>query len=314
MKPVLTISAAMLLAMSLTACGQNDDEDAAAGDTGSTEATQSDNAAEGSSQDNGGSTDDAMSEDDAGTADSAMSQDNGTAEEDMPRAAVAVLHGTEGNDDVSATIRFTPEDGGLAYTTEAEGLEPGEHGYHIHLYGDCSAADGTSAGTHFNLEGSSKNPPEDIDRITGDLGNLDVGDDGTAEHDGMIEGASLTGAKAIIGRGIIIHEKANDPDQPPIGAAGSRQACGVIGIADPEADSGSDDSGSSSAGDSANQSGSGSDSGSDSSMTGDSDSSMADDSGSTSGSDSNAGGNGGDSGSDMDNASDADQEDDSGSM
>lgn len=314
MKPVLTISAAMLLAMSLTACGQNDDEDAAAGDTGSTEATQSDNAAEGSSQDNGGSTDDAMSEDDAGTADSAMSQDNGTAEEDMPRAAVAVLHGTEGNDDVSATIRFTPEDGGLAYTTEAEGLEPGEHGYHIHLYGDCSAADGTSAGTHFNLEGSSKNPPEDIDRITGDLGNLDVGDDGTAEHDGMIEGASLTGAKAIIGRGIIIHEKANDPDQPPIGAAGSRQACGVIGIADPEADSGSDDSGSSSAGDSANQSGSGSDSGSDSSMTGDSDSSMSDDSGSTSGSDSNAGGNGGDSGSDMDNASDADQEDDSGSM
>ena len=233
MKPVLTISAAMLLAMSLTACGQNDDEDAAAGDTGSTEATQSDNAAEGSSQDDAGSTDDAMSEDDAGTADSAMSQDNGTAEEDMPRAAVAVLHGTEGNDDVSATIRFTPEDGGLAYTTEAEGLEPGEHGYHIHLYGDCSAADGTSAGTHFNLEGSSKNPPEDIDRITGDLGNLDVGDDGTAEHDGMIEGASLTGAKAIIGRGIIIHEKANDPDQPPIGAAGSRQACGVIGIADP---------------------------------------------------------------------------------
>ena len=153
-----------------------------------------------------------------------MSQYNGTAEEDMPRAAVAVLHGTEGNDDVSATIRFTPEDGGLAYTTEAEGLEPGEHGYHIHLYGDCSAADGTSAGTHFNLEGSSKNPPEDIDRITGDLGNLDVGDDGTAEHDGMIEGASLTGAKAIIGRGIIIHEKANDPDQPR--RSGSRQRFG----------------------------------------------------------------------------------------
>ncbi|ROO24055.1 superoxide dismutase [Salinisphaera orenii MK-B5] len=331
MKPVLTISAAMLLAMSLTACGQNDDEDAAAGDTGSTEATQSDNAAEGSSQDNGGSTDDAMSEDDAGTADSAMSQDNGTAEEDMPRAAVAVLHGTEGNDDVSATIRFTPEDGGLAYTTEAEGLEPGEHGYHIHLYGDCSAADGTSAGTHFNLEGSSKNPPEDIDRITGDLGNLDVGDDGTAEHDGMIEGASLTGAKAIIGRGIIIHEKANDPDQPPIGAAGSRQACGVIGIADPEADSGSDDSGSSSADDSENQSGSGSDSGASMNGDSDSDSSMSDsgsdsgsgsdsstsddsDSGSSSGGDSNASGNGGDSGSDMDDASDADQEDDSGSM
>lgn len=300
MKPVLTISAAMLLAMSLTACGQNNDDDAAAGDTGSTEATQSDNATGGGSQDNGAANDEAMSEDDtgsngdAGSADSGMDQNSDTAEEDMPQAAVAVLHGTEGNDDVSATIRFTPEDGGLAYTTEAEGLAPGEHGYHIHLYGDCSAADGTSAGTHFNLDGSSKNPPEDIDRITGDLGNLDVGDDGTVEHEGTIDGASLTGAKAIIGRGIIIHEKANDPNQPPIGAAGSRQACGVIGIANPEADSGS-----SSADNSDSQSSGGSDSGS--SMNGDSgsDSSMTGDSGS---------------GSDMGGASDDDPEDDSGSM
>lgn len=300
MKPVLTISAAMLLAMSLTACGQNNDDDAAAGDTGSTEATQSDNATEGSSQDNGAANDEAMSEDDtgsngdAGSADSGMDQNSDTAEEDMPQAAVAVLHGTEGNDDVSATIRFTPEDGGLAYTTEAEGLAPGEHGYHIHLYGDCSAADGTSAGTHFNLDGSSKNPPEDIDRITGDLGNLDVGDDGTVEHEGTIDGASLTGAKAIIGRGIIIHEKANDPNQPPIGAAGSRQACGVIGIANPEADSGSssaDNSDSQSSGGSDSGSSMNGDSGSDSSMTGDSDS-----------------------GSDMGGASEDDPEDDSGSM
>lgn len=156
------------------------------------------------------------------------------ANEDTPQAAIAVLDGTQGNADAHAVIHFKPAEGGLAYTTEASGLTPGKHGYHIHLYGDCSAADGTSAGTHFNLKGSSLNPPKDIDRITGDLGNLDVGKDGTAHDSGVLKGAKLTGKKSLIGHGVIIHAKANDPSQPPIGAAGSRQACGVIGIAEPQ--------------------------------------------------------------------------------
>lgn len=159
--------------------------------------------------------------------------ERGYLDEDVPKRAVAVLHPTEGND-VAGTVTFTPADEGLRVTAQVSGLAPGGHGYHIHLYGDCSAADGTSAGTHFNLEGSSLNPPEDIDRITGDLGNLQAGDDGTARHQAVIENASLIGAKSIIGRAVIVHAKASDPSQPPIGAAGARQACGVIGIAKPE--------------------------------------------------------------------------------
>lgn len=156
------------------------------------------------------------------------------ASEDQAQAAVAVLHGTQGNDDIQGTVRFTPAKDGLAYTTEASGLKPGKHGYHIHLYGNCSGSDGKTAGTHFNLKGSSLNPPKDIDRITGDLGNLDANDDGKAHDSGLLKSAKLSGTKSIIGRGIIIHEKPNDPSQPPIGAAGSRQACGVIGIAEPQ--------------------------------------------------------------------------------
>lgn len=229
----------MLLAMSLTACGNNDQQDqAAAGDSPQTNtATSDDSAMDSGTADAQDSMNSGASADDSGMSGNGMSS---ASSEDMPKAAVAVLHGTQGNDDVSATIRFTPKDGGLAYTTEAKGLKPGKHGYHIHLYGDCSSDDGKSAGTHFNLKGSSENPPEDIDHITGDLGELDAGDDGSASDDGMLDGASLTGAKAIIGRGVIIHEKANDPKQPPIGAAGSRQACGVVGIAEAKTgDSGS---------------------------------------------------------------------------
>lgn len=274
MKTMITISAAMLFALSLTACDNNNDQDNApadsgamtdsnaAGDSQSTGTTGenlgsgnqqmpgdeqgSGDGMSGSSMDDGqnGNSDeyapDDRSQDDAMNTPGGQSDDqadresdNQASSEDMPRAAVAVLQPTEGNE-ASATVRFTAENGGLSYTTQAKGLTPGKHGYHIHLYGDCSAADGTSAGTHFNLKGSSRNPPKDIDRITGNLGALDAGDDGTAEDEGTLDQASLTGAKAIIGRSIIIHAKDNDPSQPPIGAAGPRQACGVIGAAKPK--------------------------------------------------------------------------------
>lgn len=154
-------------------------------------------------------------------------------EEDVPQRAVAVLHPTAGND-VTGTVTFAPGEEGLRVATRAAGLGPGKHGYHIHIYGDCSAADGTSAGTHFNLEGSSLNPPEDIGYITGNLGNLEAGEDGEAEHETVLENGELTGPKSIIGRAVIVHAKANDPEEPPIGAAGARQACGVIGIAGPK--------------------------------------------------------------------------------
>ena len=259
MKSVVSISAAMLLALSLTACGNNDEQDNAAANNGeapeTNTASQNSNAMESGSDSQmtdeaAGESQDSMSSDMAGSDDStsgeSASASGRAASEDMPQAAVAVLNATDGNDGASATIHFTPQDGGLAYKTEAEGLEPGKHGYHIHLYGDCSSGDGKSAGTHYNLKGSSKNPPEDIDHITGDLGDLNAGEDGSATHEGMLDGASLTGAKAIIGRGVIIHAKANDPSQPPIGAAGARQACGVVGIAEPE--SGSSASGSAESG------------------------------------------------------------------
>lgn len=155
-----------------------------------------------------------------------------SAGEDAPKAAIAVLHGTAEHADITGTIHFMPAAGGVAYTAQARGLPPGMHGYHVHLYGDCSSADGKAAGTHFNLKGSSLHPPKDIKRITGNLGNLDADASGDATAKGLLKGASLTGTKALIGRSVIIHEKANDPSQPPIGAAGGRLACGVIGIAD----------------------------------------------------------------------------------
>lgn len=159
--------------------------------------------------------------------------DTAILQEDVAKAAVAVLHPTRGNE-VSGTVRFTPVDGGVRVDSGVTGLTEGRHGYHVHLYGDCTADDGTSAGTHFNFRGPSVNPPADIDRITGNLGELAADAQGNASHSVVVENAALTGPKAIVGRSVVVHAGANDPQQPPIGAAGSRVACGVIGIAEPK--------------------------------------------------------------------------------
>src|SRR2546423_5114726 len=62
---------------------------------------------------------------------------------------ISVLHPTAGNK-VSGTVTFTPVADGVQVHADLAGLTPGKHGFHIHEFGDCSAADASSAGAHFN--------------------------------------------------------------------------------------------------------------------------------------------------------------------
>jgi len=143
--------------------------------------------------------------------------------------AIATLTPTKGNH-VTGVVKFTQTAGGVKVDADVNGLPEGVHAYHIHLYGDCSGDDGKSAGTHLNLQGSSKHPPPDIARITGDLGELTADATGHATAQRMLSTATLQTPNTIIGRSVIVHAKGNDLSAPPIGAAGSRLACGVIGV------------------------------------------------------------------------------------
>ena len=155
--------------------------------------------------------------------------DPGDANSQAVTKAVAVLHPTKGSK-TKGTIKFQKAGNALQVTAEVTGLSPGKHAFHVHLLGDCSSNDGKSAGTHFNLKGSSKKPPSDIDHITGDLGDLDANKKGVAKKQVVLKDASFSGPFSVLGRSVIVHEKANDHKSPPIGAAGGRLACGVIGI------------------------------------------------------------------------------------
>ncbi|MFQ5708156.1 MAG: superoxide dismutase family protein [bacterium] len=146
--------------------------------------------------------------------------------------AVAVLHPTEGND-VHGLVTFTREANGVHVVADIEGLTPGDHGFHIHQFGDCSGADGKTAGGHFNPDSVDHGGPTAAVHHVGDLGNITADDSGKAHLDQVFSFLALGGARSIVGRGVIIHAKADDLTSQPTGAAGARVACGVIGIAKP---------------------------------------------------------------------------------
>jgi len=144
--------------------------------------------------------------------------------------AVAVLNPV-GASGVSGTVTFSPAEGGVKVTAQISGLSEGAHGFHIHEYGDCSAPDGTSAGGHFNPTAQPHAGPTASSRHAGDMGNVVAGKDGRATLEYVDTHASFEGENSVLGRGVIVHEKADDLTSQPTGAAGARVACGVIGVA-----------------------------------------------------------------------------------
>jgi len=144
--------------------------------------------------------------------------------------AVAVLAPTTGST-VHGIVRFETVPGGVHITAQLEGLSAGDHGFHIHEFGDCSAADGTSAGGHFNPTGASHAGPDAAERHVGDLGNITANAQGMATYDRVDRVVRLDGPQGVIGRGVIVHAGKDDLTSQPTGAAGGRVACGVIGVA-----------------------------------------------------------------------------------
>ena len=147
------------------------------------------------------------------------------------KEAVAVLHPTSGNK-AHGTIRFTQTGEKVKIVAELQGLNPGQkHAMHIHAFGDCSAPDATSAGGHYNPEGHAHALPNGGPRHAGDLGNVQADKQGKARYELTVDNITIAGTRnPIIGRGVIVHAKPDDGGQP-VGNAGDRIACGVIGVA-----------------------------------------------------------------------------------
>ncbi|XP_020366739.1 superoxide dismutase [Cu-Zn]-like [Rhincodon typus] len=118
---------------------------------------------------------------------------------------------------------------------EFTGLPPGKHGLHIHSFGDLTN-DWISAGPHYNPDNEIHGAPEENNRHAGDLGNVEVNEDGLAKLDMEVQHFHLTGIHSIIGRSLVIHQneddlgKGDNEESLTTGNTGEGLAWGVIGI------------------------------------------------------------------------------------
>jgi Cu-Zn family superoxide dismutase len=162
----------------------------------------------------------------------AVAQGAAHAGNSVSKAEAQLIPTTKTESKVKGTVYFTKTARGVRVEGEITGLTPGEHGFHVHEFGVWSP-DGMSSGAHFNPTGAAHAGHDSPKRHVGDLGNVKADANGKAVIDLEDEQLSFEGPNCILGRGLVVHEKADDLKTPPAGNAGGRLAVAIIGVARP---------------------------------------------------------------------------------
>ena len=137
--------------------------------------------------------------------------------------------------DAVGLASFSEGDDGVTIHVLVEGLTPGEHGWHLHEFGDCDGSTAepfSSAGGHWNPTDMEHGAPDADPHHVGDFGNFEATADGMAE-------ATITTTDFTLGEGptsvfdedgtaIILHAGRDDLMTQPSGDSGARFACGVV--------------------------------------------------------------------------------------
>jgi Cu-Zn family superoxide dismutase len=149
-----------------------------------------------------------------------------------PQKSVSFRLESKNESNTTGKAQFVELDGSVSFYMEVMGLNPGVHAVHIHEKADCSSPDGKSAGGHWNPTLSKHGKWGNAEGFhRGDIGNL------TADKNGNGRISLKTNEWCIgcdddkmnvIGKGIIVHQGADDYVTQPTGAAGGRISCGGI--------------------------------------------------------------------------------------
>lgn len=144
---------------------------------------------------------------------------------------ITVLFESKSNSLVKGTATFVEKKGVVSFTANLTGLTPGVHAIHVHEKSDCSSADGSSAGGHWNPTFEKHGKWGEAIYHKGDIGNFVADENGNGtislSTDKWCIGCEDQ-TKNIIGKGLIVHQGADDFVSQPSGNAGGRVACGGI--------------------------------------------------------------------------------------
>lgn len=138
---------------------------------------------------------------------------------------------SKSNTVTNGTATFVEKNGIVTFVAKLTGLKPGVHAIHIHEKSDCSAADGSSAGGHWNPTFKKHGKWGDIECHKGDIGNFTADEKGNgtislSTNEWCIGCGDAT--KDILGKGLIVHAGGDDFVTQPSGNAGARVACSAI--------------------------------------------------------------------------------------
>ncbi|MGE0326225.1 MAG: superoxide dismutase family protein [Polyangiaceae bacterium] len=118
---------------------------------------------------------------------------------------------------------------GVRIEISVEDAPKGKKAVHIHEKDDCSDIAGKSMGAHFSPDGNKHGLPSASEHHLGDLGNLEVDEDGDGTLTIVVPKANLKpgDARSFIGKAIVIHE-GEDHGDGESGNAGKPIACAPI--------------------------------------------------------------------------------------
>ena len=163
-------------------------------------------------------------------ASAACSRSSGSEGASPKAIAKGTFHNAEGQRIGVAT--FTDSGGAPRLEISVSQLPPGLHGFHVHAAGVCTPPDFKSAGGHLNPGDKHHGRLNPEGPHLGDLPNLEVGANGSADTAFTVPPALLGSGEGSLlqleGTSLVIHAGPDDERTDPSGNSGERIACAVI--------------------------------------------------------------------------------------
>ncbi|MCT8468763.1 superoxide dismutase family protein [Chromohalobacter canadensis] len=139
----------------------------------------------------------------------------------------------QGTSDSVGSVTLQDTDHGLLLTPDLSDLDPGMHGFHVHMNPSCQPSEqdgetvpGGAAGGHYDPEDTGTHQGPYAEGHLGDLPVLMVDEDGNATTPVL---APRLEASDLEGRALMIHAGGdNYSDEPKLGGGGKRVACGTL--------------------------------------------------------------------------------------
>ena len=150
---------------------------------------------------------------------------------DLPPERVAETTLRFANGLPAGTVQLFSNGQTLTLNVAAAAMSPGEHGFHLHTTGRCTAPDFTSAGGHLNPGGATHGSRSPGGKHLGDMPNLVIGANRTGTAQVVLEGNARDVLADIFdedGTAVVVHAGPDDYVSDPAGDAGARIACGVL--------------------------------------------------------------------------------------